>query len=227
MMTSRSKPLQTWDASRQQAYRDEHPDDVVVFHILLDASGSMHEHAPALRAAYNMYLHWLQRHGPPMALVDTRCFGTQLQAKNVQPLGSMRPLDTATYNADYGGTALRDAIGTVVPQASEPGQHILVVFTDGMDANSTAWTPGKVHELLTTLQTENHWLCVFLGAFPHALSIATTLGFLPGNCLVFGSEKIPEAFERLRRATETYLLATPQQRLLLAQGGVFHEGAAG
>jgi hypothetical protein len=47
------------------------------------------------------------------------------------------------------------------------------------------------------------------------------LGFLHGNCLVFGSERIPDAFERLRRAIENYLLATPQQRKLLARGGVF------
>lgn len=221
MTTFHSKPLATWDAARQQAYRATHPDAVVILHILLDASGSMYTHAPALRSAYNMYLGWLQRHGPPMALVDTRCFGSHLQPKDLQPLGRMRPLQTDTYSADYGGTALYDAIGTVVTQASEPGQHVLIVFTDGMDGNSDQWTAGQVHELLTTLQTESHWLCVFLGAFREALEVADTLGFVEGNCLTFGSEKIPEAFERLRRATEAYLIASPRERLLLAQGGVF------
>jgi hypothetical protein len=221
-MKSRSSSLATWDATRQQAYRDKHPESVVVFHVLLDASGSMHGHAPALRSAYNMYLTWLQRHGPPMALMDTRCFGTQLQAKHVQALGSMRPLHTETYSADYGGTALYDALGAVVTQAIEPGQHVLVTFTDGMDGDSEQWTATNVHALLTTVQTESHWLCVFLGAFKEALAVATELGFLSGNCLVFGSERIPDAFERLRRATETYLLATPPARKLLAQSGVFH-----
>jgi hypothetical protein len=226
MTTSRSNPLASWDPTRQQAYRTEHPEDVVVFHVLLDASGSMYAHESALRSAYNMYLHWLQRHGPPMALMDTRCFGTHIQGKEVQPLGRMRPLHPETYAAAYGGTALFDAVGTVVTQASEPGQHILVVFTDGLDSDSAQWTIGQVHELLTTVQSESRWLCVFLGAFQAALATALDLGFREGNCLVFGSEKIPEAFERLRRATETYLIASPQQRLLLAHGGVFHEGVS-
>jgi hypothetical protein len=222
MTTFRSNQLASWDPTRQQAYRNKHPEDVVVFHVLLDARGSMYAHESALRSAYNMYLHWLQRHGPPMALMDTRCFGTYIQGKEVQPLGSMRPLHPETYAAAYGGTALFDAVGTVVTQASEPGQHILVVFTDGLDSDSEQWTPGQVHELLTTVQSESRWFCVFLGAFQAALDTATALGFLPGNCLVFGSEKIPEAFEQLRRATETYLLATPPERKLLAQSGVFH-----
>jgi hypothetical protein len=213
--------MNTWDATRQQAYRVQHPESTFTFHLLLDASGSMFPHEAALRSAYNMYLRWLQRHGPAMALVDTRCFGSYLQSKNVQALGNTPPLQPVTYSAEYGGTALYDAIGAVVTQASEPGQHILMVFTDGMDGDSEYWSSGQVRELLTTLQTENHWLCVFLGAFPQALEVATMLGFLHGNCLVFGSERIPDAFERLRRAIENYLLATPQQRKLLARGGVF------
>jgi hypothetical protein len=222
MTLSPSKQLATWDATRQQAYRATHPDSTFIFHLLLDASGSMCPHEAALRSAYNMYLSWLQRHGPPMALVDTRWFASTLQAADVHPLGNAKRLHAETYSAGRGGTALYDAIGAVVTQAGDPGQHILVVFTDGVDYDSEHWTAGQVQEVLTTMQTENQWLCVFLGAFPQALQVARTLGFTPGNCLVFGSEKIPEAFARLRAATETYLLATPPERKLLAQRGVFH-----
>ena len=220
--TSRSKPLASWDGARQAAYRQAHPDQLFLFHLLLDGSGSMHEHAGALRRAYNLYLHWLQRHAPPMSMVDVRCFGSTLQDRHMQALGIVHPLDTTTYAAEYGGTALFDAVGDVVTQASDPGQHVLVVFTDGMDGDSTRWSPSQVHELLQTMQTVNDWLCVFLGAFPQALEVGSALGFAPGTCLVFGTERIPEAFERLRRATETYLLATPPARKLLAQRGVFH-----
>ena len=81
-----------------------------------------------------------------------------------------------------------------------------------------------MHTLLSTLQDERQWLCVFLAAFADALPVAAVLGFKEGNCLTFASEKILEAFERLRRATETYLLASPPARKLLAQSGVFsHE----
>ena len=148
MMTSRSKPLASWDATRQQAYRAKHPESTFVFHLLLDASGSMYQHEAALRTAYNLYLRWLQHNAPPMSLVDVRCFGTTLQAKNVQALGLVSPLTTETYASVYGGTALYDALGSVVSQASEPGQHILVVFTDGQDCDSAQWSAGQVRELL-------------------------------------------------------------------------------
>lgn len=225
-MPSRSDPLASWDATRQQTYRTQHPDRTFLFHLLLDASGSMYAHEAALRNAYNLYLRWLQRHAPAMSLVDTRAFGSTLQPKHVHPLSSAHPLTSATYAAELGGTALFDALGTVLTQATEPGQHLLIVLTDGMDGNSSHWTAHQVHELLTTLHAENDWLCVFLGAFPEALAVGTALGFTPGNCLVFGSEHIPEAFAHLTTATAVYLQASPAARKLLAQSGIFHEGVS-
>jgi hypothetical protein len=219
---SRSKPLASWDAARQQTYRRTHPGETFIFHLLLDGSGSMAAHEEPLRRAYNLYLRWLKQHAPPMSLIDTRCFGSELQPSCVLALGDMPFLDTATYAAVYGGTALRDAVGTVVTEASEPAQHVLIVLTDGIDEDSRRWSVTQIRELLTTMQSTNDWLCIFLGAFPQALEVGSALGFVPGNCLVFGTERIPDAFERLRHATETYLLATPPARKLLAQHGVFH-----
>ena len=135
----------------------------------------------------------------------------------------MAPLTSETYSATYGGTALCDALGTIGTESPQRGQHILVLFTDGDENDSQHWSVGQVHTLLTTLQEESGWLCVFLGAFPDALPVAAELGFKEGNCFTFASERIPEAFEALRRATERYLTAPAQQRRLLAQGGVFLE----
>ena len=81
----------------------------------------MYQHEAALRTAYNLYLRWLQHNAPPMSLVDVRCFGTTLQKTGVQALGLVPPLTTETYASVYGGTALYDALGSVVSQASEPG----------------------------------------------------------------------------------------------------------
>lgn len=221
MTVSRSNALASWDVDKQQRYRRQHPEDTCIFHMLLDGSGSMHEHQTALRRSYNLYLEWIRRHGPPMSLLDVRCFGSTLQERHPQALGLAQVLTPETYDATWGGTALYDALGDVITQSSEPGQHILIVFTDGQDGDSRRWSPGQVHELLQTMQTASGWLAVFLGAFLQAFDVGRALGFAEGNCLVFGTERIPEAFERLRRATETFLLASPPARKLLAQNGVF------
>ena len=193
----------------------------MVFHLLLDASGSMAGHEADLRRAYNLYLDWLKHHADPMSLVETQSFGTQLRRSAVQALGIAPPLTTETYTARLGGTALYDALGTVATTAIDPMQHVLIVLTDGADTSSEAYTATGVAELLTTLQEQSGWLCVFLGAYPDALATARTLGFHDGNCVTFTGEQIPEAFRTLTRATERYLAAPPADRKLLATGSFF------
>ena len=220
MTTSHSKLLSAWTPDKQTAWRAQHPAQALTLHMLLDTSGSMDGHMDALSKGYNLYLRWLQRHGPPMALLDTRFFTTQITAAQPLALGGA-PALTPQTRTPSGGTALYDAVGTIVSTASQPGQHVLVVFTDGQDEDSTHWTAAQVHTLLTTVQQESGWLCVFLGAFAAALEVARSMGFLPGNCLTFPNEKLPEAFTTLQQATQRYLAAIPQDRKRLAQGGIF------
>jgi len=217
--------LASWDASKQQAYRQHHHAQAPTFHILLDASPSMAgDDARNLRQAYNTYLAWLQRHTDPMSMADVRCFSTALDPGQLCPLGQLRPLTTTTYDPLRGdGTALYRAIGETCVTAPREGQHILIVFTDGNDNTSDTfgWTYTKVGELLKTLQAEQSWLCLFLGAFPDALHVARVMGFHPRNCLVFTTDKIPEAFQTLRHATQRYLGTAPHERKRLAAGGLF------
>jgi|ERR1043166_2632388 hypothetical protein len=218
-----SKQLSTWDASKQQRWRQQHPDKQWLFHFVLDASPSMCPYADALVNAYNLYLRWLQRTASPMSMAETRCFSLRLQAGTMQALGSLPLLTRQTYRPEEGdGTALYNAIGDVCSAATQAGQHVLVLFTDGQDcAVEPAWTAEKVNAVLTTLQEEAGWLCVFLGAFFQALRVAEAMGFHPGNTLEFPNERIPEAFATLKHATQRYLTANAETRKLLAAGGIF------
>jgi len=218
---SRSSEGATWDASKQHQYRAQAQQDALRFHFLLDASGSMEPYAEALRKAYNQYLRYLQRQQLRYAVCDTRCFGSTLQAATAQPLLDAQALRPETYSATYGGTALYDALGTVLTTAETIGQHLLMVYTDGQDNESRAYTASKVQEVLTTLQDTGDWLAVFLGAFDEALTVAQACGFRPGNVLVFPNEKLPQAFHQFREAMQRYLDASPAQRKQLQQGGIF------
>jgi hypothetical protein len=142
---------------------------------------------------------------------------------SMQALGAVQALTPESYRPAHGnGTALYNAVGQVCTTATQHGQHVLVVFTDGEDrAPEPVWTAGQCHEVLTTLQEHTGWLCVFLGAFPEALDVARSMGFLGGNCLTFPGDQIPQAFEHLRRATQRYLAAPAQEKKLLASGGIF------
>lgn len=222
---SDARQLASWDAARQEQYRAQHAS--MFFHFLLDASPSMmREPGKALRLSFNLYTDWLKANCDPMSLADVRCFSGTLDASEPVALGLLKPLTTHTYDpAQHGsGTALYMAThNTCIWQATVPGQHVLVVFTDGLDNISALYRidAGMVAELLHSLQDKSGWLCVFLGAFPEALDVGKQMGFAPGNCLVFGTDEIPAAFWHLRQATQKYLAAAPAERKLLAAGGIF------
>jgi hypothetical protein len=221
---SKTKALASWDASKQDAWRSQHAQDVLLVHFVLDASPSMHPYERDLMRAYNTYLSWLQGAAHPMSLAEVFTFDTGLhRLSSMQALGAVQALTPESYQPLHGnGTAIYNAVGQVCTTTTQAGQHVLVVFTDGEDgAPEPVWTAGQVRELLTTLQEHTGWLCVFLGAFPQALAVARSMGFHEGNCLTFPGDQIPHAFEHLRRATLRYLAAPVPERKLLATGGIF------
>ena len=217
-----TKPMQTWNAERQRQYRAAHPEQALIFHVLLDESPSMGKYAAYARRSYNHYLAWLQGTCAPMAMGHLVRFDKYVRAAPLTVLRAMQALTLETYTPERGdGTAMYDALGTLGTTQTEPGQHVLILLTDGEDCSSTAWTQPQCHTLLTTLQEASGWLCVFLAAFPEGRVVATALGFQPGNILVFPGDGLPEAFQRLKRATQTYLLAPARERKLLAMEGIF------
>jgi hypothetical protein len=216
--------LASWDASKQDAWRQSHEHELCLYHFVLDASPSMHPYARDLMRAYNMYLAWLQGVVHPMSLAEVFTFDLHLhRLSSMQALGAVQALTPESYQPLHGsGTALYNAVGQVCTTATQAGQHVLILFTDGEDgAPEPVWTAGQCRELLTTLQEHTSWLCVFLGAFPEALDVARSMGFRDGNCLTFPGDQIPQAFEHLRRATQRYLAAPAQERKRLASGGIF------
>lgn len=225
-MSTTPKQLASWDASRQEAWRAKNPQGLLVFHFVLDASPSMYVHREALMKAYNMYLGWLQRTAPAMSLGEVYLFDLGLeQVSPLQGLRQLKPLTSASYRPDEtSGTALYQATGRVCSQDHGPGQHVFILFTDGEDSGLEAsWTAGTCKTLLETLQEQDNWLCVFLGAFPQALDVARAMGFLAGNSLTFSSDQIPQAFQTLKQATQRYLGSPIRERKLLAAAGIFEE----
>ncbi|MFC6010072.1 VWA domain-containing protein [Nocardia lasii] len=94
-----------------------------------------------------------------------------------------------------GGTALYDALGTLVtsvgaelaarPEAERPGTVIVVVLTDGHENSSREWTHAAVKSLITQQQDVYNWTFVFLGANMDAVEVGSNLGFDPGSAITY------------------------------------------
>lgn len=216
------KQLRSWDPSRQQRYRAH---TRITIHLLRDASSSMGDCQVALRAACLRYFDFLALEAPPETLLDVRDFSSQLSHSVPVSVTAIPPW---SYRPD-GGTALYDAVGQVLGEiAGKPGQHILLVTSDGEDSGtenggSQDWQPAQIKR---RIQAMPDCLCLFLGAFPEALTVALEMGFPESNCLVFETTRFPEAFEQVIRANRRYFLAPAPERKLLAAGGAFAETGA-
>lgn len=225
---SPKNPLASWDGAAQQRYRQTQ--ELPYIHFLLDMSGSMERYAGALLAGYQGVHRLLKRLVSPLAVVDCWGFHNTSQQLLSGPLGTLPPLTTDTYQPD-GGTRLYWALRSLLLVHRDPAsmqysaQHILVLFTDGLDTDDPPFTEiQETAQRLTEAQAAG-WLCVYLGAFADALPQGLACGFTPGNCLVFDAYAMAEAFARLEAGLQRYLAAGKAEQKLLAQHGLFPVGA--
>lgn len=205
-----SSPFASFDARKKAQYQASRFCPTI--HLLLDASGSMGTHAPALRACYRRYLDHLKTIAAPGTLLDQRCFTNTVQAAQPELLITAVPMP---YEPG-GGTRLYSAISAVISSAPD-GDHLLVIFTDGLSDDEEY---GQAR-LAAFWPAHPGWLPVFLGAFPDALSVGLALGIAEGNCLSFAARDLPEAFQRLADGTQRYLATDkPAARKQLAAAGL-------
>jgi len=102
--------------------------------LLFDTSGSMTEDINMARSAAIKFLNKMDR-ARSMTLVD---FDTEVRVARFGPLDFPRLVERIRTRKPDGWTALYDALGVYLDGAgAEPGQTILVLYTDGGDTRST------------------------------------------------------------------------------------------
>ena len=217
----RPDPLASWNPQRQHAYGLSGALPTV--HLLLDASGSMSAHRQDLLQGVNNIFLLLKRLLHPLSPVH--CWGFNM---HVFPLvrgkiGSLPFLAHREYRPE-GGTRLFQALSTLVQGVDTPGQQVLITMTDGIDTQEVVGQNTVTSEIVHTLlrdRQDDGWLCVYLGAFPEALAQGLACGFTEGNCLVFPSYAMAEAFQQLEKSLQKFFQAPAAQQKRLAQHGVF------
>lgn len=102
--------------------------------LLFDTSGSMTEDIDMARSAAIKFLNKMDR-ARSMTLVD---FDTEVRVARFGPLDFPRLVERIRTRKPDGWTALYDALGVYLDgAAADPGQTILVLYTDGGDTRST------------------------------------------------------------------------------------------
>ena len=167
--------------------------DLTLLAVLLDRSGSMQSIKADTEGGVAAYLEE-QRKLPRHTQVTFAQFDTEYETvySNV-PIAEVPP----PVLAPRGGTALYDAVGTLVtevgaelaarPESERPGSVIVVVLTDGHENSSREWTHDAVRSLITQQQEVYNWDFLFLGANMDAVEIGSRMGFAPTQSITYAA----------------------------------------
>ncbi|RWR25203.1 VWA domain-containing protein [Agrococcus lahaulensis] len=162
-------------------------------HIVLDRSGSMSSIRDDMIGALE---HMLKEQASQAGLltVDVVTFDDELEHTHAWAA----PEDVTVELQPRGGTALYDAVGTVIngfdqriealPEHARPTNVQVIIVTDGFDNRSTEYNADIVRSLVQR-QRDKGWGFVFLGADQDATLAAKGLGIDEASAIAFTRDR--------------------------------------
>ena len=182
--------------------------------LMIDRSGSMATCAETVRQGINLILN-TQKSLPGEARVTTMLFDNDPEILyRGEPIATVSHLDPTSYRPG-GGTALLDAIGTMIQAMDgeidgvsdgKRSRTLLVIATDGQEHHSVHFTYPEIKELIQRRTKTDGWQ--FLLISPDAAKVAMQLGIKLENAMpwVSSQRELAGALERLGKAIESYRL---------------------
>ena len=202
-------------------------DEPVHISFLLDRSGSMGAIRDDVIGGFNQFLREQQRR-PGACRMTLVQFDSQAPFEvlaDAADVSAVAPLDGARY-APRAGTPLLDALGQLLEHAERRARGrdedaVVVVFTDGQENASHAWTRAALFERIEALKARG-WAFVFLGANQDSYAEAGALGFARGSTSDWRQSSSEAAFRQLNRSVGSYRSKSRGDRV--AQSPDFFEG---
>ena len=165
---------------------------------IIDRSGSMEPITTESIEGFNNFLNE-QKREEGTASVTLYLFNDNLSLiyENLS-INSTPYLDKKNYIPD-GGTALLDALGTVIdstgvrlsntPEARRPEKVLICILTDGQENQSRIYSRVEILKKITHQTVNYNWIFVFLGANQDSFSEAEKLGISKDYTSGFNSSK--------------------------------------
>lgn len=121
-----------------------------------------------------------------------------------KPLFEVRTLEPSDYQPQ-GGTALFDAIGSVITaQQSKAGSTIVVILTDGEDNASREYKRETIMTMIREMESKHGWQFVYIGANQDAFASASAMGILQSQNYVQNSTGVRDVFVQVDQSMQTF-----------------------
>lgn len=122
-------------------------------------------------------------------------------------------------NHKVGGTALYDAIGTVLDEEldilaesskNRPDKTLCIILTDGEENSSKNYHKSMIKLMIEEMEREFKWDFIFLAANQDAILTADGLGISKGKAMNFTAtnDGINVAYSSISKATKHYRTTT-------------------
>ncbi|NKR65310.1 VWA domain-containing protein [Rhodococcus hoagii] len=166
---------------------------------LLDRSGSMQSIKSDIEGGFSAFIDE-QRGAAGQCRVTLAQFSTTYEiVYQGVPLDEIPPLDLRPR----GGTALLDAMGTLItdvsadiedlPDEERPGAVIVAIMTDGHENASREWTHPAIKALVELHTNRFDWQFLYMGADQDAVEVGTRLGVKRDQSLTYSKGKSRDA----------------------------------
>lgn len=189
-------------------------------HMLLDRSGSMDRTRDKTIDAFNEYIGSIRADQATHAVVSLTIFDANEAGKpsidQIWDLKKIHGVDekdvpklTKEIFVPRGMTPLNDAIGFTVAKIKASNEAYntkqvrtaFVILTDGLENASKEFTYSDIKTLLHKIQTEDHWLIIYLGANQDAFAEGVKRGTQSGHTMNYSENSVRHAFMASSRAT--------------------------
>jgi uncharacterized protein with von Willebrand factor type A (vWA) domain len=191
--------------SDKQKYEKTTLPEVIV---VLDKSGSMHSIKSDAIGGFNAFLKDQQALGES-AVFTLIQFDSKIETSySGVPIMEASPLTDGSYRPN-GGTALYDAVGTAIEEATYRGvdrKVIIAILTDGEENSSTKYSMSKVEKLIKQYENEG-WAFIFLAAGFNqndAERFSSSIGISSANTLGFTRDNLSSTYKKAGSAATSY-----------------------
>lgn len=151
--------------------------------VVLDRSGSMSSIAKSTVEGFNTFLNE-QKNAAGNAYVSLIQFDDRYEMNyQSMPIKDVAELIERETFIPRGSTALYDAIGKTINDLKTDRDVVFVIITDGQENASREFKGEAIKKMIETLETENKWKFLYLGANQDAVMTGATLGVRATNSM--------------------------------------------
>lgn len=157
--------------------------------VVLDRSGSMRRISKSTVEGFNTFLNE-QKNSEGEAYLTLIQFDDryEIDYKNT-PINEVNELIVGETYVPRGSTALYESIGRTINELQTDRDVVFVIITDGQDNVKSEYNPESLKKMIETLQDENGWKFLYLGANQDAVMAGGSLGIKASNSMAWAASE--------------------------------------